>query len=95
MKTLYLASAALLCALSLTACGQQDQASTNTIGPQDSAVGKAMPDTTATPADDALHTAPDAGATGAVPADGSPLPAAPTSNPGESATTPQSLPPAR
>lgn len=86
------AAAALTLALGLAACNKQEDRTTNEIGPQDSEVGKAMPDTSAVPADDALQTAPDAGATGTIPADGAPPPAAPTSKPGESATTPPTAP---
>ena len=72
MRTmLALAATATLC---LAACGER---ATGT-APQDSEVGAAMPDT-ATPraANDHL-TAPDAGATGTVPADGSAPAVAPT-----------------
>jgi len=46
--------------------------------PQGSDVGAAMPDTTQPRDPNAAMTAPDAGATGAVPADGSPPPVATT-----------------
>jgi hypothetical protein len=46
--------------------------------PQGSEVGAAMPDTTQPRGPDTAMTAPDAGATGAVPADGSPPPVAKT-----------------
>lgn len=70
MKTL--AAAVLLSALALTACNRPTGS-----GAQDSKVGAAMPDTTVQPASDPLHTAPDAGATGAVPTDGSAPPMKP------------------
>lgn len=98
MKTLFAAAAIGGLALSLAACSKPaDQKTTNDIGPQDSAVGQAMPDTSAVPADNALQTAPDAGATGTIPADGSTPPAAASSLPGQSATTPptQAAPPTK
>jgi hypothetical protein len=61
MKTTLAATAALALMLALGACtkpADKTAEDTNTIGPQDSAVGKAMPDTSATPADNALQTAP-------------------------------------
>jgi len=94
MKTLYLTAAVTAAALSLVACGKNDNTPAG-IGPQGSTVAKAMPDTAAQPADNALHTVPDAGATGTIPADNSTPPAAPTSNPGESATTPPTVPASR
>lgn len=66
MKTPAAAAAILLSALALTACNRPTGS-----GAEDSKVGAAMPDTTVQPAADPLHTAPDAGATGAVPTDGS------------------------
>lgn len=62
MKTVLIGAAA---ALMLTACGQGEPE------PQGSTVGAAMPDTSAPRAADPAMTAPDAGATGVVPADGS------------------------
>jgi hypothetical protein len=62
MKMVLIGAAA---ALGLAACGQSEPA------PQGSTVGAAMPDTSAPRAPDAAMTAPDAGATGVVPADGS------------------------
>jgi hypothetical protein len=59
--------------------------------PQGSKVGAAMPDTTQPRNPDALMTAPDAGVTGAVPANGAPPPRAstPADRPAtESATAP-------
>lgn len=98
MKTVFAATAAIGLALSLAACSKPaEEKTTNDIGPQGSVVGQAMPDTSAVPADNALHTAPDAGATGTIPADGSTPPAAATSLPGQSATTPptQTAPPTK
>ena len=69
MKTLtavLLSALALLSPLVLSACNRPTGS-----GAQDSKVGAAMPDTTVKPANDPLRTAPDAGATGAVPTDGS------------------------
>ena len=60
-------------ALSLAACDRPTGSA-----PQGSEVGAAMPDTTQPRDANAQMTAPDAGATGAVPADGSTPPAAPT-----------------
>lgn len=54
--------------LGLAACGER---ATGT-APANSEVGAAMPDTTVKPGSDPLMTAPDAGATGAVPAQGQP-----------------------
>lgn len=61
-------------ALALSACGQGG----GEPEPQGSTVGAAMPDTSAPRAADAMMTAPDAGATGVVPADGSEPAVAPT-----------------
>jgi hypothetical protein len=61
-------------AASLAACSEGDGAPP----PQGREVGAAMPDTSADRAADATMTAPDAGATGTVPADGSPPALAPT-----------------
>jgi hypothetical protein len=72
MKTPIVAACALA-ALALTACGRAE----NT--PQGSDVAAAMPDTSAPRQPDRRMTAPDAGATGAVPADNNIPPAvAPT-----------------
>jgi hypothetical protein len=62
-----------LATLALAACDRPTGA-----GAEGSDVGAAMPDTAAPRADDPLMTAPDAGATGTVPADGSTPPVAPT-----------------
>ena len=62
-----------LAALSLAACGRP----TGT-APQDSSVAAAMPDTAAPRTPNDHLTAPDAGATGTVPADGSAPAVAPT-----------------
>lgn len=59
--------------LALTACDRPTGE-----GAKGSEVGAAMPDTSAPRTDDAMMTAPDAGATGTVPADGSTPPVAPT-----------------
>lgn len=59
-------AAAAVASLSLAACNQRDEAL-----PQGSAVGAAMPDTEAPRNPDMRMTAPDAGQTGVVPADGS------------------------
>lgn len=66
-------AAAAVAALGLAGCDR----STGT-APKGSEVGAAMPDTTQPRAPDAAMTAPDAGATGAVPADGSTPPVAST-----------------
>lgn len=68
MKTPIVAACALA-ALALAACGREE----NT--PQGSDVAAAMPDTAAPRADDRRMTAPDAGATGTVPADNETPPA--------------------
>ena len=94
MKILFVSAAAAALVLSLAACSEKDKA-TGGLGPQGSTVAKAMPDTSAQPADDALHTAPDAGATGTIPADNSAPPSAATSEPGASATTPPTVPAAK
>jgi len=69
----------LAAGLGLAACGER---ATGT-APANSEVGAAMPDTTAKPAADPLMTAPDAGATGAVPEEGQPAvgPAEPAAAP--------------
>lgn len=72
MKIVMIAACAAA-ALGLAACGGKDEAI-----PKDSAVGAAMPDTSAPRGDDMRMTAPDAGATGVVPADGSQPAVAPT-----------------
>lgn len=69
MKTPILAALAMS-ALALAACGGREE---NT--PQGSDVAAAMPDTSAPRGDDRRMTAPDAGATGAVPADNDTPPA--------------------
>ena len=71
MKTIACLAALGLAATALTACVRED-------APRDSAVAEAMPDTSAPRSGDAMMTAPDAGVTGAVPADGSPPPVAQT-----------------
>ncbi|MFC3080459.1 hypothetical protein ACFODL_20355 [Phenylobacterium terrae] len=71
MKTVVVSAAA---ALALAACGQP----ANEPEPQGSKVGAAMPDTSAPRDPNELMTAPDAGATGVVPADGSQPAVAPT-----------------
>ena len=83
MKTAILAAAAVA-ALGLAACGKSNTTAKDegTLGPQGSTVAAAMPDTSAKPAQDALQTAPDAGATGAVPANGAPPAVSPTPNSG-------------
>lgn len=68
MRTAPFAFAALI-ALGLAGCGQQER--TTGTSPAGSEVGAAMPDTSAARAPDAQMTAPDAGATGAVPPEGS------------------------
>lgn len=73
MKTILIAACALS-ALSLAACGKKDDQPL----PQGSAVGAAMPDTSAPREPDMQMTAPDAGVTGTVPADGSAPAVAPT-----------------
>ncbi|WP_257816789.1 hypothetical protein [Phenylobacterium sp. J367] len=70
---LTIVAASALAALSLAAC----EGATGT-APQDSAVAAAMPDTEAPKSDNMALTTPDAGATGRVPADGSPPPVSPT-----------------
>ena len=71
MKTVLIGAAA---ALGLAACGQGDAGPE----PQGSTVGAAMPDTSAPRDPNAAMTAPDAGVTGVVPADGSEPAVAPT-----------------
>jgi hypothetical protein len=71
MKMVVVSAAA---ALALAACGQGDTQAE----PQGSQVGAAMPDTSAPRDPNDLMTAPDAGATGVVPADGSQPAVAPT-----------------
>lgn len=66
MKTAAFAATCAFVALGLAACGGHDAEL-----PKDSAVAAAMPDTSAPRGDDRRMTAPDAGATGVVPADGS------------------------
>jgi hypothetical protein len=73
MKTALIAACALT-ALGLTACNKHEDKPL----PQGSAVGAAMPDTAVPRSPDATMTAPDAGATGTVPADGSAPAVAPT-----------------
>lgn len=72
--------------LSLTACGRKTGS-----GAEGSKVGAAMPDTTQPRDANAAMTAPDAGATGAVPADGSPTPRADT--PADQPATQSATPP--
>ena len=75
MKTAPLAiAAAMSLGLGLAACGER---ATGT-APQGSEVGAAMPDTSTTRAPTDRLTAPDAGVTGTVPADGSAPAVAPT-----------------
>ncbi len=70
-----LALAALMTAgLTLAACGERVTGT----APQGSEVGAAMPDTSTQREPNDRLTAPDAGATGTVPADGSAPPVAPT-----------------
>ena len=76
--------------LSLAACDRQTGA-----GAQGSEVGAAMPDTSAPRADDPLLTAPDAGATGAVPADGSAPAVAPTPPVGTAGGAQDAAPPSK
>lgn len=73
MRSILIAGAALAC-LGLAACDKGHDANL----PQDSAVGAAMPDTAAPREGDLRMTAPDAGVTGTVPADGSAPAVAPT-----------------
>ena len=73
---------AALGALSLAGCGERPTGS----APQGSEVGAAMPDTSQPRDANAQMTAPDAGATGVVPADGATPAAAPEPAPGEPAT---------
>jgi hypothetical protein len=73
MKTAPLAIAAAM-TLGLAACGERTTGS----APQGSEVGAAMPDTSTTRTANDHLTAPDAGATGTVPADGSAPAVAPT-----------------
>ena len=89
MKTLItVAAVAALAAssISLSACGRKTGS-----GAEGSQVGAAMPDTTQPRDDNAAMTAPDAGATGAVPADGSPTPRADT--PADQPATAPATPP--
>jgi hypothetical protein len=79
---------AALAALSLGACNRP----TGT-APQDSAVGAAMPDTATARGDDRRMTAPDAGATGTVPADGSAPAVAPTPAEGTAGASPGQIAP--
>lgn len=74
MKTAF-AAAAVFAALALGACNRNDEAQPE---PQGEVTGAAMPDTSAPRTDDPTLTAPDAGATGTVPATGAPPPVAPT-----------------
>lgn len=67
MKMLSAAAAITLAAAGLAACSKSDTAPT----PQGSSVAAAMPDTAAARDANQAMTAPDAGATGTVPADGS------------------------
>ncbi|WP_395671243.1 hypothetical protein [Phenylobacterium sp.] len=76
-------AAAALAALSVAACDRP----TGT-APQDSAVGAAMPDTASARNDNMALTAPDAGATGTVPADGSAPAVAPTPPVGTAGASP-------
>lgn len=69
MKAHPLALAALM-TLGLAGCGNQERPTGSS--PAGSEVGAAMPDTSATRAPDVQMTAPDAGATGVVPPEGSP-----------------------
>ena len=66
-------AACAIAALALAGCGRPTGS-----GAEGSKVGAAMPDTTQPRDDNALMTTPDAGATGAVPADGSTPPTATT-----------------
>ena len=70
-KTLPLVAVLALSSAAVAACVRED-------APKDSAVAEAMPDTSAPRAGDRAMTAPDAGATGTVPADGSQPPVAQT-----------------
>lgn len=77
MKTAPLAlAAAMTLGLGLAACSDQERPTGS--APQGSEVGAAMPDTSTARAPNDHLTAPDAGATGAVPADGSAPAVAPT-----------------
>lgn len=76
-------AAAAIAALSLAGCNRP----TGT-APQDSAVASAMPDTSAARADNRQMTAPDAGATGVAPADGSAPAVAPTPAEGTAGASP-------
>jgi hypothetical protein len=67
-------AAAAVLAVGLSACSKHDTQPK----PQGSEVAADMPDTSAPRAPDATMTAPDAGATGTVPANGAPPPVAPT-----------------
>lgn len=79
MKTALAVAAVAALALTTAACGQKD-----TPEPQNEATGAMMPDTD-TAAATGAETAPDAGATGTVPADGSAAPMQPTSPAAEGA----------
>ncbi len=73
LLTVAAVAALAVSSLNLAACGRKTGS-----GAEGSQVGAAMPDTTQPRGADAAMTAPDAGATGAVPADGSPTPRADT-----------------
>ena len=75
---------AVFAALALAGCDRPTGSA-----PQGSEVGAAMPDTTQPRGADAAMTAPDAGATGAVPADGSspPVASTPADQPATAAAT--------
>ena len=70
MRPILTLGAAVAAAFALAACNQE-------LGPQGKTTAAAMPDTDAAAATGS-PTAPDAGATGTVPADGSPPPMQPT-----------------
>jgi hypothetical protein len=74
IKTAPIALAMAMMAAGLAACGER----TTGTAPEGSAVGAAMPDTSTERAPNDRLTAPDAGATGTVPADGSAPAVAPT-----------------
>ncbi|WP_296594785.1 hypothetical protein [Phenylobacterium sp.] len=89
MKRLITAAAVTVLAVSslnLAACGRKTGS-----GAEGSKVGAAMPDTTQPRDPNAAMTVPDAGATGAVPADGSPTPRAET--PADQPATAPATPP--
>ena len=71
MRPILTLGAAAAAAVALAACNQE-------LGPQGKTTAAAMPDTDAAAATGA-PTAPDAGTTGTIPADGSPPPMKPTS----------------